>query len=89
MQPAHSRHSPQVEGLSGGQEYLVKVAACSRQHCGSVMELSCRTRPSVPSLQGSVSLVAASDTTLTILLPLLTNPPGCVCVCVCVCVCYQ
>ena len=67
---------PQLTGLSHSQQYLAKVAACNMRHCSPVKELKCWTRPAPPSLQGTVNLVVANDTTITILMPLLANPPG-------------
>ncbi|XP_063889466.1 receptor-type tyrosine-protein phosphatase F-like isoform X2 [Scylla paramamosain] len=63
----------ELEGLSHSQQYLVKVAACNKRYCSPVETLE---QPAPPRLQETVNLVASNDTTITILMPLLSNPPG-------------
>ncbi|XP_071520633.1 receptor-type tyrosine-protein phosphatase mu-like isoform X1 [Panulirus ornatus] len=67
--------SERIAELKAGQQYKVRVAACTSQLCGDETQLLVWTKPTTPHPRSGVEWVDASGTTITIRPPTVTSFP--------------
>ncbi|XP_050693088.1 receptor-type tyrosine-protein phosphatase F-like isoform X10 [Eriocheir sinensis] len=67
----------EFDGLDVETRYRAQVQACNNESCGETVVGDVWTRPArLRLLTGKVDLGESTETTMTIRLPLLANPPG-------------